>query len=155
MAAASPAVPPPEPEQGTVMPVWARATPAGRPAKATSAPITTAALSTDFLAFIDPLPSRRLRDPDHKPYAGQHKCHRPLIRPGHNRAGSHRPSKAGHVSKDKTKRGVPRHRSIDLTSYQKDGKGCTAIDGKVERAGAVFRKMHRYAQGYVPISATC
>src|SRR5215510_2441524 len=95
MAATSPAAPPPGPKQGTVVSVPASATLAGRPAKATSAPITTTALSTDFLAFIDPLPSRRLRDPDHKPYAGQHKCHRPLIGPGHNRAGSHRPSKAG------------------------------------------------------------
>src|SRR5215470_15276009 len=98
MAAISPAAPPPGPEQGTLMLVWARAAPAGRPAKATSAPSTTTALSTDFLAFIDPLPSRRLRDPDHKPYAGQRKCHRPLMSAEHNQADDHDHPVTGHAS---------------------------------------------------------
>jgi hypothetical protein len=43
-----------------LMPVPASAVPAGRPAKANSAPIMTAALSTDFLAFIDPLSLRSI-----------------------------------------------------------------------------------------------
>jgi hypothetical protein len=29
---------------------------------------------------------------------------------------------------------LDKHKSIDLISYQDDGKGCTAIVGKVERA---------------------
>src|SRR5262245_17956608 len=53
-AATSPAAPPPGPEQGTLALVPATAIPAGKPAKATTAPAATAALIIDFLASIDP-----------------------------------------------------------------------------------------------------
>src|SRR5437773_1909401 len=60
--------------------------PPGWLAKATSAPITTAALSTDFLVFIDPLPSLDCAISDHKnPTPVSTNVTDPLIRAGHNR----------------------------------------------------------------------
>src|SRR5438445_573196 len=67
MAATSPAAPPPGPEQGTLTPVSASAVPPGRPTRVTSAPITTAVPSTDFLAIIDPPARIDCCDPGCKP----------------------------------------------------------------------------------------